>query len=392
MLRKLILIIVIVAYCLGLVFTLPNEESEKSENPSSSSLYSSSTSSSSILLTPQSDVPFCYPKDGKSCPKVLSLAQRLRNIYQGVNRQLKNYEVAFRALSSVQHPSSNDRPRKRKHSSTLDSLPKTALTPKDPIPTYHELSPKSSKKQRVHAPPATSTPFNGYNGGYFTGETDPPLQEYSSNQPDIWVLLHRWKPTEIKEPLELLHIQAPFQGRQFIPWEMDLSIDSYEIYLKNSITSYQKCLDEAQPTGPSPSIAEIMRKIAETRVKFSTLPQNADASKSPYNPLEFTLFNNTLMNALGGKQVVVMLHCNPNDNSTYYTVIWYPDHPAYTLTTFMLYLVRTYHFAEFITMGTRDQWWDYVHYLKNIVVTTNSDVCNRESNSPGRIVINGLLG
>ncbi|KAJ1967785.1 hypothetical protein IWQ62_001639 [Dispira parvispora] len=53
--------------------------------------------------------------------------------------------------------------------------------------------------------------------------------------------------------------------------------------------------------------------------------------------------HDNINDALTNKNAIVLIHCDKNTpDSSYYTLIWHPDAPEYTLTNMMAFLIRVY--------------------------------------------------
>ncbi|KAJ1962192.1 hypothetical protein IWQ62_003610 [Dispira parvispora] len=97
---------------------------------------------------------------------------------------------------------------------------------------------------------------------------------------------------------------------------------------------------------------------------------------TPYGPI----IQGSYYDFLKYNRAILLLHCRNDDPTSYYTLVWHPDHPKYTPTTLLSHLAVTYDTKKLFMFETSSTFGGTLARVRKSLASYHANVCTDDIN------------
>ncbi|KAJ1970202.1 hypothetical protein IWQ62_000111 [Dispira parvispora] len=89
--------------------------------------------------------------------------------------------------------------------------------------------------------------------------------------------------------------------------------------------------------------------------------------------------------ALNNAKALVIIYCKKSDVNTYFEIIWYPNHPEFSVERILAYMMRRYEGVKPFSFKTNGDYEKFQDLLKRIMKRKPADICSKFVSGPSTL-------
>ncbi|KAJ1952433.1 hypothetical protein IWQ62_006225 [Dispira parvispora] len=172
----------------------------------------------------------------------------------------------------------------------------------------------------------------------------------------------------------VLNLPLPpgYSGKPFVEIPGVLAEDQYKERLPIALTDikqhsskrFTKIMNASNFTNPF----DHNIKGSISKLKFPLPAFLRDTPRGPTIQASYYYF-------LKDNAAIILLHCRNGDPTSYYTLVWHPDHPKYTPTTLLSHLAVTYDTKKLVMFETSTTFGSTLARVRKSLASNNANLC-----------------